>query len=753
MSAADRTAIARYVFQNNVGENEADLTSVIREYLTLGWTRITLRLSCTQPLEILRAGSQDTNSSYLQVTTKEQAGVIGDLYNSAGELLVKGQSVIDLRKYAADTYYLRVYNPNYQVSTGSVQNSKGVDYVTPSQMTAVGSDLYFLSGGKLYMTNSASTSEIKDASSNSITSITQLLAVDDTLYFTVDNGTVHQLWKTSGIYAVKVTGANMANSINNMTSMGGKLYFAYNDGISGSELWMSNGSSVTLVKDAISGSTGIQPTNMTVTSGILYFVSGNTGRLWKTDGTSANTTEVLVNDTGITSDPVIVAAGSLFSFVNTGGIEIWKTTGDLGYKVSTLANYANPQWLGAVNGAVYFTVTRTSDSKIQLWKSDGTSDGTICLTDLPTGTSRLHKVENDLLYFTVNTGTGLQLWQTNGSASGSKQVVALLPGNISLLTSINNTLYFIGENNNMPTLWRSTSSGMQLVASLPGTVNSISYIDNLVYLGIDENAAAEIMPPGDNNDIRIIGSTAVAGLNNNKVLIVDDPTITNGSAVATYAIGAVNTLTIRIQAGVTTARNIVAAINAEGTFNAILNTRLEAANDGSGTVNTAPVATSGGSLDTAASVIMDPPGINNGLIFAAINKGPESNGVTVKFLDDGSIHGDSATAYYDSSSRMVTVKIMNGVTRAASVKTAVESLSQFTGSQQLYQVRYLNTDNGTGVVYATDGLMAGGVLASPSIAVLSSPGADNDLHFTAKNEYRCKQWDSHKSCSFGLNYR
>jgi ELWxxDGT repeat protein len=82
-----------------------------------------------------------------------------------------------------------------------------------------------------------------------------------------------------------------------MVEMGGEYYFAADDGVSGEELWKSDGTSAgtVLVKDIWGGSSSSSPAELTVVGGTIFFTAQDvtSGReLWKSDGTSAGTVRV-----------------------------------------------------------------------------------------------------------------------------------------------------------------------------------------------------------------------------------------------------------------------------------------------------------------------------------------------------------------------------------------------------------------------------------------------------------------------------
>ena len=81
--------------------------------------------------------------------------------------------------------------------------------------------------------------------------------------------------------------------------MNGTLFFTANDGVSGNELWKSDGTAAgtVLVKDIYAGRHRLEPLGLVAVGGTLFFTANdgvNGTELWKSDGTAAGT--VLVKD-------------------------------------------------------------------------------------------------------------------------------------------------------------------------------------------------------------------------------------------------------------------------------------------------------------------------------------------------------------------------------------------------------------------------------------------------------------------------
>jgi len=98
---------------------------------------------------------------------------------------------------------------------------------------------------------------------------------------------------------------------------------------------------------------------------------------------------------------------------------------------------------------------------------------------------------------------------------------------------------------------------------------------------LGSRAESVVRPTGADNDLTIEAVDRGAAFNGVTISFLAGGTA--GSESAVYNAGA-GTLEITIEDGVSTANQVIAAINAEGTFNAGLNAKLEANNDGTGTI-------------------------------------------------------------------------------------------------------------------------------------------------------------------------
>src|SRR5260370_26879046 len=209
-----------------------------------------------------------------------------------------------------------------------------------------------------------------------------------------------------------------------------------------------------MVKDINPGTGWSSPAGLTNVNGTLFFVAsdGTTkgSGLWKSDGTAAGT--VLVEN--VSAGNLTNVNGTLFFAGNDGshGTELWKSDGTTNgtkmvkdiYSGSTsyhgnfyghyhfkIQNSSNPSGLVNVNGTLFFTANDGTHGP-ELWKSDGSSNGTVQVADIDPGSAgsfpRSLTNVNGTLFFSANNGvSGYELWKSDGTATGTVLVKDIDP--------------------------------------------------------------------------------------------------------------------------------------------------------------------------------------------------------------------------------------------------------------------------------------------------------------------------------------
>ncbi|MCF7898949.1 MAG: hypothetical protein K9L31_03295, partial [Candidatus Pacebacteria bacterium] len=195
-----------------------------------------------------------------------------------------------------------------------------------------------------------------------------------------------------------------------------------------------------------------------------------------------------------------IEVGGITYFVGgneTYGEELWRTDGTangtvmvkdirVGYRSSQVSNLTD------VNGVLFFTADDGINGS-ELWKSDGTEVGTVMLSNrLDSNSFNFSSaVVNGVLYFsTDDTSTGDELWRSDGTVDGTHILKDINPGVAGSAANfpfvINNTLYFFvntdGTNYNALYTSDGTEIGTTIVVSDIG-VGSYDkiVINNILY--------------------------------------------------------------------------------------------------------------------------------------------------------------------------------------------------------------------------------------------------------------------------------
>jgi ELWxxDGT repeat protein len=279
---------------------------------------------------------------------------------------------------------------------------------------------------------------------------------------------------------------------------------------------------VTRVADIRSGSVGSAPQHPALLGHVLFFAAsdGSTGReLWRSDGTAAGTIRVadLLSGEESSNPEELIAIGNrlIFTAEFAGiGRELWASDGTENGTVLVLDinknnedqlvnsnNYSGlypvfgsyPEQLTNVSNSLFFTADDQINGR-ELWKSDGSREGTILLANIRSGRSSSNPERltpaGETLFFRANDGSsGSELWKSDGTATGTNRVADISVGAAGSypdeLTVIEETLFFSARNREYgQELWRSdgTPEGTQRITDIRSGPSG-SYPKNLTAVG------------------------------------------------------------------------------------------------------------------------------------------------------------------------------------------------------------------------------------------------------------------------------
>ncbi len=396
----------------------------------------------------------------------------------------------------------------------------------PYSLTNVNGTLLFSAGAGLDGTNrelwksdgtSSGTTLVRDILPGALSSRPfNLVVIDSTLFFTADDGVRgRELWRSDGTFSGTTivadidTGTGFNYGPRYLTNGNGVLYFNARDAATGYQLWRSDGTSTGTksVQDNTAGSPiASSPKSLVNVNDTIFFKATdnvNGLALWHSDGTSSGTSIVRDIKPGFAYayldylDNLTNVNGVLYFTADDGvhGIELWRSNGtSSGTMIVHDINTSNsldsvPRYLTNVNGVLFFSAENGATG-VEIWRSDGTSAGTILVSDIRPGQSGSHPINlysfgNTLLYDASNGTVGRELWRSDGTSSGTSLVNDIITTTensypVSIAT-VGSTVYFSARNFDRYKLWKtiSGSTGATLVADV--SVGSLTAVGNVLY--------------------------------------------------------------------------------------------------------------------------------------------------------------------------------------------------------------------------------------------------------------------------------
>jgi len=311
----------------------------------------------------------------------------------------------------------------------------------------------------------------------------------------------------------------------------GSLYFAADDSVNGMELRRRNSNgTIELVADITPGPDGTFISQLASVNGLLYFSvhsRDSSNGFWRSDGTSPGTFKLanvwISRSNADNTSPGLVPVNNQIFFAGSSGgdVELWKSDGTVAGTAlvknilpsvytgpySTYQLSSAPYGLTNVNGTLYFAATDPVVGR-EIWKSDGTAEGTVVLKDIRPGTEQYYpyglyssnptslKNSNGTLHFMAYDGSGIRFFQSDGTTNGTAPVSAAIPrlNSVKASVDINGRMFFVGSEQTIQNeLWISdgTPTGTVLLKDVrPGSndarISNLTNADGILYFTADD---------------------------------------------------------------------------------------------------------------------------------------------------------------------------------------------------------------------------------------------------------------------------
>ena len=232
------------------------------------------------------------------------------------------------------------------------------------------------------------------------------------------------------------------------------------------------------------------PHNLFKWKGHIYFnaLQEETNSLWRTDGTVSGTvlikSNIQVYQFAATDSLLFFSANEPLT-----GTELWVSDGTapgthIVKDIVTGPESSNPAYLDAIEGKVVF-VNKDTNGQSRIWVSNGSTNGTIQLSDIPDKHSIYKTIAHreKAYLFSRNDDFSWSIFRTDGTESGTEKFFTFASNSggkfiPESITFIDQALYFFTKKDSVWGLWKTdgTASGTQFLVSLPRITHSFLQI-------------------------------------------------------------------------------------------------------------------------------------------------------------------------------------------------------------------------------------------------------------------------------------
>ncbi|MEX0794540.1 MAG: flagellar filament capping protein FliD [Pirellulaceae bacterium] len=388
---------------------------------------------------------------------------------------------------------------------------------------------------------------------------------------------------------------------------------------------------------------------------------------------------------------------------------------------------------GVQRGEIRITDRRGNSAQVDL-RFVQTVDDVLDAINGTQGIDVRASVQGDQIKLTDLTGQTSSNLTVQEVGSGSTAADLGLDGiDVAAISAVGDDIYRLHGGTNLSTL--NDGNGIPLNKDLPEL--KVNFRDGSTPLEI--NLFQPAAPAGNASgttqplDGKIAFSAVDTGpdFENVAISFVDNPGVTQGNETVLYDEVA-KTLTFQIDAGRTTAADVISALNDDATASSFFTAATVDGGAGDGLVDVTDTALTAGSTGLA-TVATTATNANASIRLNANQPGGDFDDVTVQFVADPGVTAGNELVTYDDSdpgNKTLTIRIEEGASTAAQV---IDAINADATAGPLFSAENATGSDGSGLVDVADtGVTSGGVQAATAI---SDPNmADGLVRLTAKEE-------------------
>ena len=325
------------------------------------------------------------------------------------------------------------------------------------------------------------------------------------MFFSVENGSGgNRLWVSEGTAATtRPLNNRQWSPISEIVDMNGIALFIGVDSAGRSELWQSDGTEAGTSQIVVDGKRFRDVNGLTVAGTQVFFREGhgNSASLWTLDDTFQSKIALASNTS---SQPV--AVGDEVMFAANANKELWKsdgtTTGTVHVKdfvrSTVTGGPSSAKYLTESHGKLYFAAAENPNADRELWVSDGTRQGTMPTKQVISGPvawepSSFIETADGMVFKAEEAGGVQQLWKLSSDTNALIRLTDL-KRNARNVFDVGDAIFFTADH---PTgggateLWKTdgTTQGTAHIKSFQGrgSPSQLTSFDGTLYFEVDED--------------------------------------------------------------------------------------------------------------------------------------------------------------------------------------------------------------------------------------------------------------------------